>query len=151
MGCEVRGSDWQIVGGIGGLIASKLASTGFSGSGYPGNNKAPAFLQGLRFVWCGTRRTVCFCGARFFGRLEFAGKFGVPQLVTINKSASYGVQWNRTRLFLTGRMLLANKAIIQNCLWNSKPPDIERCRSLLPLRIGIIAQKKTSGVVTENR
>ena len=115
------------------------------------NNKALAFLRGLRLVWCGTRRTVCFCGARFFGRLEFAGKFGVPQLVTINKSASYGVQWNRTRLFLTCRMLLAYKAIIQNCLWNSKPPDIERCRSLLPLRIGRIAQKKTSGVVTENR
>ncbi|MBA6042656.1 hypothetical protein [Pseudomonas lactis] len=47
----------------------------------------------------GTRRTVCFGGARFFGRLEFVGKFGVPQLVTINKSASYGVRWNRTRDF----------------------------------------------------
>lgn len=50
----------------------------------------------LRFVWCGTRRTVCFSETRLFGRLEFAGKFGVPQLVTINKSASYGAQWNRT-------------------------------------------------------
>lgn len=48
--------------------------------------------------WCGTRRTVCFGETRFSGRLEFVGKFGVPQLVTINKSASYGVQWNRTRI-----------------------------------------------------
>ena len=64
-----------------------------------GNNKASTFLWRLCFVWCGTRRTVCFCGARFFGRLEFTGKFGVPQLVTINKkSASYGVQWNRIRI-----------------------------------------------------
>jgi hypothetical protein len=54
----------------------------------------------LCFVWCGTRRTVCFGGARFFGRLEFGGKLGVPQLVTINKSASYGVRWNRIRDFL---------------------------------------------------
>ena len=52
------------------------------------------------FAWCGTRRTVCFGESRFFGHLEFAGKFGVPQLVTINKSASYGVRWNRTRDFL---------------------------------------------------
>lgn len=43
----------------------------------------------------GTRRTVCFGEARIFGRLDFGGKFGVPQLVTINKSASYGVRWNR--------------------------------------------------------
>lgn len=48
----------------------------------------------------GTRRTVCFGETRFFGRLELPGKFGVPQLVTINKSASYGVRWNRTRGFL---------------------------------------------------
>ena len=48
----------------------------------------------------GTRRTVCFGETRFFGRLEFAGKFGVPQLVTINKSASYGARWNRIRDFL---------------------------------------------------
>lgn len=116
-----------------------------------GNYKALTFLRGRRFVWCGTRRTVCFGEARFFGCLEFVGKFGVPQLVTINKSASYGVQWNRTRLFLKCRMLLAYKAIIQNCLWNSKPPDTERCRSLLPLRMDRIAQKKTLGVVTENR
>jgi hypothetical protein len=99
-----------------------------------------------RALFCmGTRRTVCFGEVRFFGCLEFVGKFGVPQLVTINKSASYGVQWNRTRLFLKCRMLLAYKAIIQNCLWNSKPPDTERCRSLLPLRIGRIAQKEDIG------
>ena len=65
-----------------------------------GNNKAPTFLWRLCFVWCGTRRTVCFGETRFFGRLEFAGKIGVPQLVTINKSASYGIRWNRTRDFL---------------------------------------------------
>lgn len=67
---------------------------------HPRNNKAPAFLQGLCFVWCGTRRTVCFSETRLFGRLEFAGKFGVPQLVTINRLASYGVRWNRTRAFV---------------------------------------------------
>ena len=115
----------------------------------PQKPQSPA-LRGFE-IWCGTRRTVCFGEARFFGCLEFVGKFGVPQLVTINKSASYGVQWNRTRLFLKCRMLLAYKAIIQNCLWNSKPPDTERCRSLLPLRMDRIAQKKTLGVVTENR
>ena len=60
-----------------------------------GNNKAPAFLRGLRFVWCGTRRTVVVGGARFSAGLEFGRKFGVPLLVTINKSASYGAQWNR--------------------------------------------------------
>lgn len=48
----------------------------------------------------GTRRTVCFSETRLFGRLEFAGKFGVPQLVTINRLASYGVRWNRTRAFV---------------------------------------------------
>ena len=47
----------------------------------------------------GTRRTVAVSGARFSAGLEFGGKFGVPQLVTINKSASYGVRWNRTRDF----------------------------------------------------
>ena len=117
----------------------------------PETTKPSHFCEGFVLYGAGTRRTVCFGEARFFGCLEFVGKFGVPQLVTINKSASYGVQWNRTRLFLKCRMLLAYKAIIQNCLWNSKPPDTERCRSLLPLRIGRIAQKKTLGVVTENR
>ena len=48
-------------------------------------------------LYGGTRRTVCFGEARFSGRLDFGGKFGVPQLVTINKSASYGVRWNRIR------------------------------------------------------
>lgn len=46
-------------------------------------------------VWCGTRRTVCFGEAIFSAGLEVSGKFGVPQLVTIKKSASYGAQWNR--------------------------------------------------------
>jgi hypothetical protein len=48
----------------------------------------------------GTRRTVSFDGARFSAGLEFGRKFGVPQLVTINKSASYGFWWNRIRDFL---------------------------------------------------
>lgn len=64
---------------------------------HPRNNKAPAFLQGLCFVWCGTRRTVSFGRARFPVGLEVGGKFGVPQTVTINKSAGYGLQWNRIR------------------------------------------------------
>jgi hypothetical protein len=88
---------------VDGLIASKLAPTGFSGGRregeHPRNNKAPAFLRGLRFVWCGTRRTVAVGGARFSASLERVGKFGVPQLVTIYKSASYGFQWNRTGIF----------------------------------------------------
>lgn len=36
-------------------------------------------------------------GARFSAGLEFGGKFGVPLIVTINKSARHGVQWNRNR------------------------------------------------------
>lgn len=55
----------------------------------------PLFSNGA-----GTRRTVCFGKARFFEHLEFAGKFGVPQQVTINKSAIYGARWNRIRDFL---------------------------------------------------
>ena len=54
----------------------------------------PLFLNGA-----GTRQTVAVSGARFSAGLEFGGKFGVPQLVTINKSASYGFRWNRTRDF----------------------------------------------------
>jgi hypothetical protein len=50
-------------------------------------------------VWCGTRRTVAWREARFSAGLEFAGKYGVPKLVTINKSASYGVRWNRIGIF----------------------------------------------------
>lgn len=34
-------------------------------------------------MWCGTRRTVCFGEARFSAGLEFDGKFGLSQLVTI--------------------------------------------------------------------
>ena len=45
----------------------------------------------------GTRRTVAFGRARFPVGLEVGGKFGVPQTVTINKSAGYGLQWNRIR------------------------------------------------------
>jgi hypothetical protein len=69
------------------------------------NNKALVFLRGLRFVWCGTRRTVVVGGARFSAGLEFGRKFGVPLLVTINKSASYGTQWNRTGASLTSSNL----------------------------------------------
>jgi len=58
----------------------------------PINKKGPPFGEPfsiLRMVPAPEERYVS-AGARFFGRLEFAGKFGVPQLVTINKSASYG-------------------------------------------------------------
>ena len=51
----------------------------------------------------GTRRTVDCSEAMFSADLEFGGKFGVPQLVTINKSASYGLQWNRIRDLLERR------------------------------------------------
>ena len=61
-----------------------------AGSFSPRNDKALVFLRGLCFVWCGTRRTVALGEARFSAGLEFGGKFGIPQLVTINKSASYG-------------------------------------------------------------
>jgi hypothetical protein len=47
-----------------------------------------------------TRRKVAFCEARFPAGLEVGGQFGVPQLVTINKSANYGVWRNLTRDFL---------------------------------------------------
>lgn len=47
---------------------------------------------------CGTRRKVALGAARFSAGLEFGGKFSVPQIVTINKSASYGSQWNRIRV-----------------------------------------------------
>lgn len=66
----------------------------------PETTKPSHFCEGFVLYGAGTRRTVCFGETRFSGRLEFAGKFGVPQLVTINKSASYGFQWNRTRDFL---------------------------------------------------
>ena len=58
-------------------------------------NKRPASLRAFVLYGAGTRRTVAFGEARFSAGLEVGGKFGVPQLVTINKSASYGFQWNR--------------------------------------------------------
>jgi len=57
----------------------------------------PSHFCGGYVLYGGTRRTVHFGEARFSGCLDYGGKFGVPQLVTINKSASYGVRWNRTR------------------------------------------------------
>ena len=59
-----------------------------------GSRKPVPLLNTRLSIDAGTRRTVCFGKTRFFGRLEFAGQLGVPKLVTINKSASYGVQWN---------------------------------------------------------
>jgi hypothetical protein len=61
-------------------MASSRASSlpqvfqGVEESEHPRNNKALAFLRGLRFVWCGTRRTVVVGGARFSAGLEFGGK-----------------------------------------------------------------------------
>jgi len=51
----------------------------------------------------GTRRTVSCCEGRGFARPEFGGFCGVPLRVAINKSASYGVWWNRI-----GELLLGN-------------------------------------------
>ena len=53
--------------------------------------KPPHFCEGFVLYGAGIRRTVYFGEARFFGRLEFGEKIGVPQLVTINKLAGYGV------------------------------------------------------------
>ena len=39
----------------------------------------------------GTRRTFSCCKGREFAGLEFSGFWGVPQRVTVNKSASYSV------------------------------------------------------------
>lgn len=50
----------------------------------------------------GTRRTVAFGETRFPAGLEVGCKFGIPQPVTINKSASYGLQWNRIGIAPTG-------------------------------------------------
>jgi len=61
------------------------------------------------FYWCqvarnrhrptdsgaGDRRTVVGREGAVFAGLEFGGFFGVPQRVSIKKSASYGFQWNR--------------------------------------------------------
>jgi len=62
--------------------------------------QSPCISVGALFCM-GTRRTVCVGEARFSGRLDFGGKFGVPQLVTINKSAGYGFWWNRIRIFFS--------------------------------------------------
>ena len=120
-----RGAEWKItsvarfpwgtmktgsatVGG-GLLMAACLAAGQWCSGVYPcsiacllraGQKQRACIAASPCFVWSGTRRTVCFCGARFFGRLEFTRKFGVPQLATINKSASYGAWWNRIRDFL---------------------------------------------------
>jgi hypothetical protein len=64
----------------------------------PETTKPSYFYEGF-VLYGGTRRTVAVSGARFSAGLEFGGKFGVPQLVTINKSASYGFRWSRTRDF----------------------------------------------------
>ena len=66
----------------------------------PETTKPSYFYEGFVLYGAGTRRTVAVSGARFSAGLEFGGKFGVPQLVTINKSASYGFRWSRTRDFL---------------------------------------------------
>lgn len=47
-------------------IGRKVARAGV---GHPRNNKAPAFLRGLCFVWCGTRRTVLVGDASFFSQI----------------------------------------------------------------------------------
>lgn len=66
----------------------------------PETTKPSYFYEGFVLYGAGTRRTVAVSGARFSAGLEFGGKFGVPQLVTINKSAGYGFWWNRIRIFL---------------------------------------------------
>jgi hypothetical protein len=71
----------------------------------PETTKPLHFCRGFVLYGAGTRRTVAFGAARFSAGLEFGGKFGVPQLVTINKSASYGTQWNRTGASLTSSNL----------------------------------------------
>lgn len=55
----------------------------------------------------GTRRTVCCCEGRGFAGLEFGGFCGVPLRVAINKSASYGVWWNRIGELLFGNTYTA--------------------------------------------
>lgn len=66
--------------------------------------KPSHFCEGF-VLYGGTRRTVVVGGARFSAGLEFGRKFGVPLLVTINKSVSYGTQWSRTGASLTGSNL----------------------------------------------
>jgi hypothetical protein len=61
----------------------------------PETTKPSCFYEGFVLYGACTRRTVAFGEARFPSGLEVGGKFGVPQLKTINKSASYGFQWNR--------------------------------------------------------
>ncbi|WP_449438128.1 MULTISPECIES: type II toxin-antitoxin system RelE/ParE family toxin [Pseudomonas] len=91
---RVRGDRLQILG----VFHSRCPPVPSGDNKLPETKKTSYFYEGF-VLYGGTRRTVCFGETRFFGRLEFAGKFGVPQLVTINKSASYGVRWNRTRDF----------------------------------------------------
>jgi hypothetical protein len=87
----------------------------------PETTKPLHFCRGFVLYGAGTRRTVCFAETRFSGRLEFAGKFGVPQLVTINKSASYGSKWNRIRnsyrisTLLSVRALQMGGRLIEDC------------------------------------
>ena len=70
-----------------------------AGCGRAETTKPPHFCGGFVLYGAGTRRTVAFSEARFPAGLEVGRKFGVPQLVTINKSASYGARWNRIRDF----------------------------------------------------
>ena len=63
----------------------------------PETTKPSYFYEGFVLYGAGTRRTVAFGGARVSAGLDVGGKFVVPQPVTINKSASYGFQWNRIR------------------------------------------------------
>jgi hypothetical protein len=49
--------------------------------------------------WCGDRRTVVGREGPVFAGLEFGGFQAVPLKVSINKSASYGLQWNRIGIF----------------------------------------------------
>lgn len=59
--------------------------------------KPSHFCEGFVLYGAGTRRTVAFGEARFPAGLDVGGKFGVPRPVTINKSASYGSCWSRSR------------------------------------------------------
>ena len=60
--------------------------------------KPSYFYEGV-VLYGGTGRTIAVSRTRFSVGLEVGGKFGVPLQVTINKSASYGVRWNRIRDF----------------------------------------------------
>ncbi len=49
----------------------------------------------------GDRRTVVGRESPVFAGLEFGGFFDVPHRVSINKSAIYGLMWNRIGIFWT--------------------------------------------------